>query len=213
MAVTPGGNFYIQSSDLVANYPATSLAIANRLDKYALNPYTDATERDFLIQFPVQGQIAQTLDDNVAWKYDGTAWNILSGGVLQVVRATDTTARSTTSQSFIDAGISVTITPKTNTSAILLIMTCWLNKTVANESGRIQITDNSNNAISGAEDGIMGTAITTDQNQSTVNIGYSTPATISATTYKGRFKSSTGTIITIKNTFQTGQMYAIEVSA
>ena len=74
MAVTPGGNFYIESSDLVANYPATSLAIANRLDKYALNPYTDATERDFLIQFPVQGQLAQTLDDNKAWKYDGTAW-------------------------------------------------------------------------------------------------------------------------------------------
>ena len=79
MAVTPGGNFYIQSSDLVANYPATSLAIANRLDKYALNPYTDATERDFLIQFPVQGQLAQTLDDNKAWKYDGTAWLPFSG--------------------------------------------------------------------------------------------------------------------------------------
>ena len=79
MAVTPGGNFYIQSSDLVANYPATSLAIANRLDKYALNPYTDATERDFLIQFPVQGQLAQTLDDNKAWKYDGTAWVPFSG--------------------------------------------------------------------------------------------------------------------------------------
>ena len=79
MAVTPGGNFYIESSDLVANYPATSLAIANRLDKYALNPYTDATERDFLIQFPVQGQLAQTLDDNKAWKYDGTAWVLFSG--------------------------------------------------------------------------------------------------------------------------------------
>jgi len=79
MAVSPGGNFYIESSDLVANYPATSLAIANRLDKYALNPYTDATERDFLIQFPVQGQFAQTLDDNQVWRYDGTAWVNFSG--------------------------------------------------------------------------------------------------------------------------------------
>ena len=78
MAVSPGGNFYIESSDLVANYPATSLAIANRLDKYLLNPYTDATERDFLIQFPVQGQMAQTLDDNKVWRYDGTAWLVFS---------------------------------------------------------------------------------------------------------------------------------------
>ena len=81
MAVTPGGNFYIQSSDLVANYPATSLAIANRLDKYAMNPYTDATERDFLLQTPVQGQFAQTLDDNKVWRYDGTAWVNFSGAV------------------------------------------------------------------------------------------------------------------------------------
>ena len=89
MAVSPGGNFYIESSDLVANYPATSLAIATRLDKYALNPYTDATERDFLIQFPVQGQLAQTLDDNKAWKYDGTAWAPFSGAA-QAANFTDT---------------------------------------------------------------------------------------------------------------------------
>ena len=119
MAVTPGGNFYIQSSDLVANYPATSLAIANRLDKYALNPYTDATERDFLIQFPVQGQLAQTLDDNTAWKYDGTAWNILSGGVLQVVRATDATARVTSSGTFVDVtGVSVSYTSGGMTASV-----------------------------------------------------------------------------------------------
>lgn len=32
MAVTPGGSPYVESSDLVANYPATSLAVANKID-------------------------------------------------------------------------------------------------------------------------------------------------------------------------------------
>ena len=81
MATTPGGNFYIESSDLVANYPATSLAIANRLDKYAVNPFADAAARDAAIPTPVQGQLAQTLDDNKVWRYDGTAWAPFSGAV------------------------------------------------------------------------------------------------------------------------------------
>jgi len=79
MATTPAGNPYIESSDLVANYPATSLALANRLDKYAVNPFTDATARDAAIPTPVQGQLAQTLDDNKVWRYDGTAWAPFSG--------------------------------------------------------------------------------------------------------------------------------------
>ena len=81
MATTPAGNPYIESSDLVANYPATSLALANRLDKYAVNPFTDAAARDAAIPTPVQGQLAQTLDDNKVWRYDGTAWAPFSGAV------------------------------------------------------------------------------------------------------------------------------------
>ena len=114
MAVTPGGNFYIQSSDLVANYPATSLAIANRLDKYALNPYTDATERDFLIQFPVQGQLAQTLDDNKAWKYDGTAWAPFSGAV-SAANFTDTATGTYT-----DGGVNYKYLTFTGTGSITI---------------------------------------------------------------------------------------------
>ena len=114
MAVTPGGNFYIQSSDLVANYPATSLAIANRLDKYALNPYTDATERDFLIQFPVQGQLAQTLDDNKAWKYDGTAWAPFSGAV-SAANFTDTATGTYT-----DGGVNYKYLTFTGTGSVTI---------------------------------------------------------------------------------------------
>ena len=49
--------------------------------------------------------------------------------ILQVVRATDSTARSTTSTSFVDANISVTITPTSSSSDVLLIWSLRQNST------------------------------------------------------------------------------------
>ena len=98
MATTPAGNPYVESSDLVANYPATSLALANRLDKYAVNPFADATARDAAIPTPVQGQLAQTLDDNKVWRYDGTAWAPFSGAV-SAANFTDTASGTYTDAS------------------------------------------------------------------------------------------------------------------
>jgi hypothetical protein len=138
---------------------------------------------------------------------------LLPGKILQVVRATDTTIRSTTSTSFVDANLSVTITPQKNNSAVLLILTLWLTKGISNESIRIAITDNSNNLISGAQDGIMGSEIATNQYGTMTLIGYATPATSSAITYKVRFRSSLGNSVEIGNANMTGQLYAIEVSA
>jgi hypothetical protein len=98
MATTSAGNPYVESSDLVANYPATSLALANRLDKYAVNPFADAAARDAAIPTPVQGQLAQTLDDNKVWRYDGTAWAPFSGAV-SAANFTDTATGTYTDSS------------------------------------------------------------------------------------------------------------------
>jgi hypothetical protein len=145
--------------------------------------------------------------------WDGSAFETFGGGkVLQVVRATDATGRSTTSGTFVDANISVTITPQKNTSAILLIWSVL----VRNPSGGyiyLRIADSSDVGISGAEDSAMGsvTALSTTFWQTNL-IGYATPATTSAVTYKGRFAASTGTSNLVNNN-QVGQLYAIEVSA
>ena len=168
MAVTANGTPYVESSDLVANYPGVSLALANHID-------------------------ANT------------------GKILQVVRATDSTARSTTSTSFVDASISVTITPTKNTSSILLIWSL-VSQQSANVAHAFQITDSSNVAISGAERTNNQSGNSTVPILSQTLIGYNSPATLSAVTYKGRFSSQGGTI-TIPNATQTGQLYAIEVSA
>jgi len=144
----------------------------------------------------------------------GTLLTAEGGKVLQVVRATDATDRTTTSGTLVDASISVTITPQKSTSAILLFWTFLLTNATTSSSGfvsRQAITDNSNNVIGG--ESFIG--VSSHSILSTVTlIRYDTPATISAVTYKGRFsRESNVTTSQIGNATVTGQMYAIEVSA
>lgn len=148
--------------------------------------------------------------------WDGAAFQSLtSGKILQVVRATDTTNRTTTSTSYVDAGISVTITPKKSDSAILLI---WNSDSSPTSSAAAQvqlhaITDNSNNFVSAEVE--FGVAVTNTTAYGLISlIGYATPATTSAVSYKGRYKAGTGVTARIRNaTLGAGQLYAIEVSA
>jgi|LakMenE01Jun11ns_1017448.scaffolds.fasta_scaffold9664909_3 hypothetical protein len=137
------------------------------------------------------------------------------GKILQVVRATDATGRSTTSTTFVDASISVTITPTLNTSAILLIHTAVLEYAGSNNFIVSRITDNSGTAISGAQESYFGAASTTDPNSYQTLIAYATPATTSAVTYKVQFKKNSATAgsATFRNAVTTGQLFAIEIGA
>jgi len=147
-----------------------------------------------------------------------------SGKILQVVRATDITNRSTTSTSFVDVtGMSVTITPQKSTSAILIIANFLAYPTSGSQSLIVQyaqITDASNNAISGAEGSESGGADnapfsgTSAYNNQITLFGYATPATTSPVTYKLRFKSVNAAVTAqILDATNTGQLFAIEVSA
>jgi len=180
MATTAAGTPYVESSDLVANYPGVSLALANHIDTI--------------------------------------------GKVLQVVRATDVTMRSTTSTSYVDVtGMSITITPQKSTSAIMIIVAANVDNvsSVQNTNGTVAIADSSNNIISGtgALIGIYNVAV--DQGgtpkvalDAVTVIGWALPATISAVTYKARFKSdSASNTMNFRNNTCTGQMFAIEVAA
>jgi hypothetical protein len=136
-----------------------------------------------------------------------------SGKILQVVRATDTTARFTNNDSFSDAGLSVTITPQKNDSAILLIVNNYQYTNNSDNAIRTQITDASNNAISGAEATRGGVGANFLHAQVTL-LAWATPSTTSAVTYKLRFRSNiSGQGVDLLNATNTGQMYAIEVAA
>jgi hypothetical protein len=143
----------------------------------------------------------------------GTLLTAEGGKVLQVVRATDATSRTTTSTSFVDASISVTITPQRSTSVVLLVWSATGTHVGTSDFALFQITDSSDNSISGAERQDLGSNTTNTIVAPLLVIGYETPATTSPVTYKGRFAvSSTGTA-QLNNNVKTGQMYAIEVSA
>ncbi len=123
-----------------------------------------------------------------------------AGAVLQVVNATYSTETSTTSTSFIDTGLSASITPSSPTSKILvfvsltgfyksgnnnLLAICQLlrDSTVINSFERIGPYNNS------ASD-------TNRESNATSTTYLDSPATTSSTTYKVQFRvDGSGTII------------------
>ena len=213
MALTPEGTPYVESTDLVANYPAASLSLANRVDLVGVLPFADAAARTTALPTPTDGQFTYLQDTNSAEFYNGSAFQAIGGGkILQVVRATDSTTRTTTSTSYVDVtGMSVTISPIKNTSAVIVLASFDAIARSGSGTATFAITDSSNVALSGAE----ARGVDDDAFRVPVTIlGYSTPATTSATTYKLRFLAYTsgGNAEAINGT-TIGQMYAIEVGA
>jgi hypothetical protein len=150
--------------------------------------------------------------------------NVAGGKILQIVRATDATSRTTTSTSYVDVtGMSVTITPQKSTSAVMLFAVGLARLTGSSgtdQTGNIRLTDSSDNAISGVQSMEFGAASISYSAPGYlfahpfVLIGYVTPATTSPVTYKMRFLTGAATnTVAVRNDLSTGQMYAIEVSA
>ena len=110
-----------------------------------------------------------------------------AGSILQVLSATDSTERSTTSTSFVTASntLSVAITPTTSSSKILIMVNTGLFKATAG-SGFLTIYKNSTNL-----GGTGGMAQFQQAFYSSACITYlDSPATTSSTTYQLYFKSS-----------------------
>jgi len=140
--------------------------------------------------------------------------------IVQVVRATDAIQRTTTSTSYVDANLSVTITPVYSSSRLILVYTAYgqMNAgTTGDQRWSVIITDSSNTALSGAEGTQLGVSFgsTVTSVADAVNIwGYVEPGSTSALTYKVRFKSSNASnTAVLVNPNTTAQLYAIEVAA
>jgi len=134
---------------------------------------------------PVAGEIRYNTTLNKFEGYANSAWGSLGGGkVLQVVNSTYATSSNTSSSTFIDSGLSATITPTSSTSKILVIATiagiyhggnsAALNAQITRAGSSILVFE-SISAFAGASSTSAGTA----------NVSYlDSPATTSATTYK-----------------------------
>ena len=115
-----------------------------------------------------------------------------AGAILQVIGATDTTARSTTSTSFVTGSntLSVTITPSSASNKIAIFVTHYVFN-----SGSISWYTIYRDAINlGAADGfgIFNSASATQQSTMTYNY-LDSPATTSATTYQVYMKTASNT--------------------
>ena len=218
MALTPEGTPYVESSDLVANYPAASLSLANRVDLVGVLPFATSTARGTAIPTPTNGQYSYLQDTNSTEFYNGSAWVAANGKILQIVRATDTTTRSTNSTTFVDvSGMSITITLQRSTSSVIIIaiFNALSGSGTTLTRAYYQLTDSSNNTLSGAQSIEQGLGAVNSANGGLVTaFAYVTPGTISPVTYKLRFRTADAlSSANVLNAGATGQLYAIEVSA
>ena len=128
-----------------------------------------------------------------------------SGGkVLQVVNATYSTSTSTTSSTYVDTGLTVSITPLFSTSKILIETFVSFGKNATNAQGKLQVVRNSTSIIE-FEKGAPYTGTTLVLDVGSVGTTYlDSPATTSATTYKIQFAAQSGYIfINDNNGFST----------
>ena len=140
------------------------------------------------------------------------------GKVLQIVLATDATYRSTTSTSFVDAGLSVTIIPQKSTSKLLLIYSgsgLTVRSSNGNGQGRLGISDSSNNLLSGRQEIGIYTQTSGQLFSSPITcFAFIDAVSTSSQTFKTRYTAvNTGNEINLQNSECTSQLYAIEVSA
>jgi hypothetical protein len=142
-----------------------------------------------------EGQYAYIEATNSTQFYDGSSWQAVAGGkVAQVVSTTKTDAFSTTSLTYVDVtGLSVTITPTSATSTILVLTGVALS---ASSRGFLRLVRGSTNIA-------ISTGFTTNQTSNVYNNDYQSqyvsiahvdsPATTSATTYKFQLVVDAGT--------------------
>lgn len=77
---------------------------------------------------PYEGQIIYETDTDMVAVWNGSAWRYIAattptnGTVLQVVTATTTTVASDASGTWIDSNLSATITPKSTSSKVLILV-------------------------------------------------------------------------------------------
>jgi hypothetical protein len=186
--------------------------------------FASAAARTSAIASPQEGMISYLKDTNSTEYYSGSAWVAIGGGggsgkVLQVVQGTLTGNVSTTSTSLADTGLSVTITPSSATSKVLIMyhhVFSVARSSATNAGGTftllrgatdLQIPSNTYNIY------INGASGTIELN-TPISVHYlDSPATTSATTYKTQYKAESGTTMFASQTGRTQSIIAMEIGA
>jgi len=160
--------------------------------------FASSTERDAAFggtgeKTLAEGQMAYLEDTNATQYYDGSSWAAVGAGgkILQVVSTTKTDTFTTTSGTYVDiTGMSVSITPSSATSKVLVMVSLQGMGDPLNENGFVQLVRDSTAICIGDADGSRQRAsvVMYDDNGTAIEsytINYlDSPSTTSATTYK-----------------------------
>lgn len=141
-----------------------------------------------------------------------------AGSVLQVVNATYSTPTSTTSTSFVDTGLSATITPKFSTSKILVIVEqggVGKAATAAGSGVGLNILRGATSILEFASYNAYTNTVVTNYIGSVSANYLDSPATTSATTYKTQFKQSESApnTVLVQNNNSVSTITLMEIAA
>jgi len=206
MAVTPVGNPYVESSDLVANYPGASEALAERIDIVGVNPFADSAARATAIPSPTEGMMSSLNDTDAVQRYDGATWKPVGGKVLQVVTGTTTTEVTSTSATYVDTNLTLAISPSLASSKILVIIN-QIVRTYDAGAGAVKIVRGSTDIW------LPNIAFYLAGDRQVFSMTYlDSPNTTSATTYKTQFARNSGTVVVQPNSSRS-QITLMEIGA
>lgn len=204
--------------DFVPGEVLTAANVQDYLQDQAVMVFASAAARTSGLASPTKGMVSYLSDINSLNVYDGSAW-VFPNKIVQIVRATSTTQRTTTSTTFVDTNESITITPKSSTSSVLLLATFQAvsNRGSQGDSrGAYQWTTSANAAIAGAE-GMLTFSDNDLQGFRYMPVtisAYHSPATTSATTYKLRFRvTNANNTAYVNGPDATTTLYAFEIGA
>jgi hypothetical protein len=134
-----------------------------------------------------------------------------AGSVIQVVSANDSANTITSSTSFVNTGLTVTITPTSSTSKIYVVATGGLDNSNTGNYGYATITRNGLN-LGHVNHGFSTIRSTARSLAPWAASFLDSPATTSALTYTVQIRADSGTI-EFPGTFQTKTITVMEIAA
>jgi hypothetical protein len=179
--------------------------------------FAGTAARGSAIPSPVEGMVTYNTSNDLLELYNGSAYKIVSattGGILQVVQGITTTQVSNSTTTHADTGLTATITPKSATSKILVIVNqhCFKGSGNSENAPVVRLFRDATQIQEITT--LMRTATTLEMNSYQMMQLLDSPATTSAVTYKTTFRNATAANqVQVQNNSNPSVITLMEVSA
>jgi hypothetical protein len=170
--------------------------VNDNLMKQAVAVFSNAAARTAAITTPLEGQVTWLEDQNVLSIYDGSSWKTslnATGSVLQVVQVVTTTGASTNSGTYVTSGLQASITPKSTSNKVLVLIGGDYSSGGSARIGFATIFRGGAGGTNLATDSMGAISADSGGTNGWISINYlDSPSTTSSTTYTVMIKASGG---------------------